>query len=140
MPLFLLAASILLLGWGARRKGWPIKPYLLPGTIILTGAVLIAKGSVAIGGLLALGGLGWGKVKAKAFRRAIRRDTDHDVLSWRLAEARALLGLEDGADRAAVISAHRRLIARNHPDVGGTDALARNLNAARDLLLKHGRS
>ena len=35
-----------------------------------------------------------------------------------------------------VIEAHRRLIQRTHPDAGGTEALARNINAARDYLLK----
>ena len=53
-----------------------------------------------------------------------------------LAEARALLGLSLGADREAIVAAHRRLIARNHPDSGGTQALAARLNAARDLLLR----
>ena len=51
------------------------------------------------------------------------------------AEARALLGVPPGATRDDIAAAHRRLIARVHPDVGGSAALAQRVNAARDLLL-----
>ena len=52
-----------------------------------------------------------------------------------LAQARALLGVASDADPAAIRAAHRRLIASVHPDKGGTEALAAQINAARDLLL-----
>jgi DnaJ-domain-containing protein 1 len=52
------------------------------------------------------------------------------------AEARAVLGLERGADADAIRTAHRRLVASVHPDRGGSADLARRVNAARDLLLK----
>lgn len=51
------------------------------------------------------------------------------------AEAEALLEVSPDADRAAILSAHRRLIARVHPDAGGSAELARRVNAARDTLL-----
>lgn len=54
-----------------------------------------------------------------------------------LAEARALLGVEIGADAETIRTAHRRLVARVHPDQGGTHELARKVNAARDLLISH---
>lgn len=50
-------------------------------------------------------------------------------------EARRLLDLPADADRAAIQTAHRRLIARVHPDAGGSAELARRVNAARDTLL-----
>jgi DnaJ family protein C protein 19 len=53
-----------------------------------------------------------------------------------VSEARALLDLPANADADAVRAAHRRLIARVHPDAGGTEVLARNVNLARDTLLK----
>lgn len=53
-----------------------------------------------------------------------------------IARARALLGLAPDADAAAIRAAHRRLIASVHPDKGGTEALAAQINAARDLLLQ----
>jgi hypothetical protein len=52
-----------------------------------------------------------------------------------LAEARELLGLRAGASADDIRAAHRRLIARVHPDAGGSVALASRVNAARDLLV-----
>ncbi|MDD3799278.1 MAG: molecular chaperone DnaJ [Novosphingobium sp.] len=49
--------------------------------------------------------------------------------------ARALLGVARAASREEIIDAHRRLIARVHPDRGGTNELVHEANAARDLLL-----
>jgi len=51
-------------------------------------------------------------------------------------EARRLLGVKPGADAEAIRAAHRRIIARVHPDAGGSEELARKINLARDLLLK----
>ena len=51
-------------------------------------------------------------------------------------EALSILGLEAGASAEAVREAHRRLMARVHPDHGGSTWLAAKLNQARDLLLK----
>ncbi|GGB25254.1 hypothetical protein GCM10011380_13520 [Sphingomonas metalli] len=55
---------------------------------------------------------------------------------WEKAEARAVLGLSAEADEAAIRAAHRRLLAGVHPDRGGSEDLARRVNAARDLLLR----
>ena len=49
--------------------------------------------------------------------------------------ARKLLALPAEADRNAIIAAHKRLVARVHPDRGGTNAQVHEANAARDLLL-----
>jgi hypothetical protein len=51
------------------------------------------------------------------------------------AQARALLGVDRAARREAIIEAHRRLIARVHPDRGGSNDAVHAANAARDLLL-----
>lgn len=50
-------------------------------------------------------------------------------------DARALLGVGRTANRRDVIDAHRRLIARVHPDRGGSNAAVHAANSARDLLL-----
>ncbi|GAO40518.1 hypothetical protein SCH01S_48_01800 [Sphingomonas changbaiensis NBRC 104936] len=53
-----------------------------------------------------------------------------------LTEARELLGLRADAGSDEIRDAHRRIIARVHPDAGGTIELARRTNLARDVLLR----
>lgn len=51
------------------------------------------------------------------------------------AEAYQVLGLQPGANEAAIRAAHRRLMRAAHPDSGGSDWVASRINAARDILL-----
>ncbi|MEN2786299.1 J domain-containing protein [Sphingomonas qilianensis] len=64
----------------------------------------------------------------------LRRTTKTERLSE--TEARSILGVDAGADAAAVRAAHRRLVSAVHPDKGGSADLTRRINAARDTLLK----
>ena len=50
-------------------------------------------------------------------------------------EARALLGVGEDAGIEDIRAAHRRLIAKVHPDAGGSAGLATRVNAARDALI-----
>ena len=65
----------------------------------------------------------------RSFAPALRGVSDTD-------RARRLLGLNAGASREEIIAAHRRLVAKVHPDAGGSAGLAAELNTARDLLLR----
>jgi len=51
------------------------------------------------------------------------------------AEALAVLGLAEGATQEEIIVAHRRLMQKVHPDRGGSDYLAGQLNKARSTLI-----
>ena len=78
---------------------------------------------VLILGLIGLAYLWWtnrGRAAAKAMPAA---------------DARRLLGLNQDASLEEIRAAHRRLIAKVHPDAGGSAELAERVNAARDALV-----
>lgn len=50
-------------------------------------------------------------------------------------QALAVLGLTEGAERDAIVKAHRSLMQKLHPDRGGNDYLAAQINLAKDVLL-----
>lgn len=54
-----------------------------------------------------------------------------------VAEAARLLEVPPDADPAIIVEAHKRLIAKVHPDAGGTSQLAAQVNRARDTLLRN---
>ena len=57
--------------------------------------------------------------------------------SMNIADAAKLLDVAPDAEPAVIIEAHKRLIAKVHPDAGGTSRLAAQVNQARDILLRN---
>jgi len=83
-------------------------------------------------GLVGLGAAGWWfwfRTGGKLRKRGGDRMT-HE-------EARRLLEVPIDATPDEIRAAHRRLVARVHPDVGGSADLTRQVNAARDTLLRY---
>jgi len=60
---------------------------------------------------------------------------DEEAAGMSEAEALDVLGLEAGADEAAIRAAHRRLIRLVHPDHSGTSYLSNKVHEAKDTLL-----
>lgn len=77
--------------------------------------------------LLGAGLVGWGLW--------VRRRPAPSAQDAAFRKAAGLLGVSIDADAEAVRQAFRQKLAAAHPDRGGTDAQARQLIAARDLLL-----
>lgn len=71
--------------------------------------------------------------KARHFRRKPGSVSDGRM---QVKQAREVLGLAEDADREAILRAHRELMRKLHPDAGGTEYLAKQLNEARDVLLE----
>ena len=51
-------------------------------------------------------------------------------------DAAAVLGLDVSASDEEVMRAHKKLINKIHPDKGGSDVLAAQINTARDVMLE----
>ena len=59
-----------------------------------------------------------------------------DISNMSREDAAAILRVDVSADKQQILSAHKSLMNKIHPDKGGSDALAAQINAARDVLLK----
>ncbi|MCU0890671.1 MAG: hypothetical protein MUE77_02750 [Sandarakinorhabdus sp.] len=124
MGLALIAVG--LLAWWLHRQG-----LLIPNIIRLGGAAaagllafrLLTTGRVLAGGAVAAIGIGWWLWHARD-----RRDDG-------LADAARLLNVATDAPSEAVWQAWRQAMTRAHPDAGGSEAEAKALTAARDLLI-----
>ena len=134
----LALAAVLWLGRGKRvltRGEWRAGAGLL-GVACVAGAALVAlRGNWGDGlALLALGAvlIGGARTRRGPYARGGAAKPG-PALSAR--EARAVLGIGEGAGPDEIRAAHARLMARIHPDQGGTHGLAAQVNAARDVLL-----
>lgn len=128
MGLVLVGAAILAYWAWKTRNGQAMRVGDVAAVVaLLIGLRFLSRGS-EVPGLIALGGAGWWLW--------FRRRTPSVDAAMTATDARRLLDVPTDATNAEIRSAHRRLIARVHPDVGGSADLTRQVNAARDLLLR----
>ena len=122
--LLLIAAVIALWAWQTKRLPQFQLQDIGAAAAAIAGLKLIAQGQWLIGAIALGGAIYW-------FERRRR--------SWSapmpVEEARRLLEVPPDAGADAIKAAHRRLIARVHPDSGGSAELSAQVNAARDALL-----
>ncbi len=111
------------------------------GGLSLAALLLISgRGPLALSGLAMFGPLIWQRWRAAQSGQAQRPEPPPRRASGTMTvdEAWQVLGLQPGADAAAIRAAHRRLMRGAHPDSGGSDWLAARINQARDILLAAG--
>jgi len=60
----------------------------------------------------------------------------HSTIAMNEQRALSILGLQKGASKSDIIEAHKRLMQKMHPDKGGSEELAAQINHAKDTLLK----
>ncbi len=126
--------------WTGRGKPVLLRGEWRAGAGLLAIGALVAAALVALRGAWAAGAglavVGLGLLFAARSRRGPYRAGRPPASGLTVQEARALLGVSVGASAAEVRAAYARLIAKVHPDKGGTSGLAAQLNAARDRLLE----
>jgi hypothetical protein len=125
----LLALSAILIGWALFTRR--LRSVHLPPLLFALGAGFIAIRGHPIIGLA-------GIALAAAWFQGMRMRLAHNVRKGEISVERAcvLLGVSRRDNADTIRAAHRALIAQNHPDKGGQDTRAAELNQARDLLLK----
>lgn len=118
----------------ARRGHWRISATILGGTCFAGAVLCIAKGSYILGAALCAAGLYL--VLQSRIRTASPKPAPRSSgTTMSKAEARSILGVGENASREDIQAAWKRLMARTHPDQGGSEGLAARVNAARDRLL-----
>lgn len=132
---FLLLGLAAWLIWTGRLQRMSVKDGMALGAA-LVGAVMAAKGKPLLGAPLLLGATLFFFAKSQPREGRNRKVAPQPASSQAVIDARKLLGVAPDADAREIRAAHRRLIASVHPDKGGTEALAAQINAARDLLIR----
>jgi hypothetical protein len=130
------AALLALFVWLGRnpqaggRGQWRAASSVIAVALLVAGAAAALRGSWAIAVVLLLASV----ALATLSRRPPRLTPGASRLSE--ADARRLLGVGPDAEAEEIQAAYVRLMRKVHPDVGGAEGLAAQLNAARERLLR----
>lgn len=118
----------------ARSGHWRISATILGGACFAGAVLSISRGSYWAAAALALAG-GYLVVQSRIRAVPVKRSAPPPSSQMSKSEARAILGVGPDASRQDIQTAWKRLMARTHPDQGGSEGLAARVNAARDRLL-----
>jgi hypothetical protein len=134
-----LVAGLLSLGVAARRAtSSEARIAWLVALASLVSAILAIRlgPRVLFAAAPTLGWMAWRWLQARAARNdsgsAYRGPTAHGKMTRQ--EALRVLGLREGASDEAITNAYRNLIKKVHPDHGGSDLLAQQVNEAKRVL------
>jgi hypothetical protein len=129
MPFLALLVAVLLgyALWSGKIKLAQLPPILLAAG----GAFMALRGGWLIGIPAFLIGISWYRgLTWRLFGTRTDQSQEFD-----LSKARWLLGVSAKDDAERIRARHRLLISENHPDRGGSEERAMELNKARDVLL-----
>lgn len=115
-----------------KRREWRLVSAAFSIAAFAAAAYEGVRGGWAPGTVLAVIGL-WLASSARAASGSSPRTPIHEIGDR---EARSILGVGPQASEAEIQAAYSRLMRMAHPDRGGTDGLASQLNSARDRLLR----
>ncbi|MDB5671088.1 MAG: molecular chaperone DnaJ [Alphaproteobacteria bacterium] len=124
-PIVLLVAGALIWAWWSGKLKGVTQDDMIAALVFLLGFVMLTRGKLLPGAALMAASLLWA-----AYRRRKLEPAPMPV-----EDARRLLGVGADATLEEIRAAHRRLIARVHPDIGGSQELANRVNIARDTLV-----
>lgn len=113
----------------AGRGHWRVSATLLSAVLLGGAALAAARGAYLIAAGMAGTGL-WLAYQSRVRPLPPRAERMTE------SEARSVLGVSATAGPAEIQAAWRKLMARAHPDQGGTEGLAARVNTARDLLMR----
>lgn len=120
------------------------KKWFLAGGLVVLALLAFTKGQVIIGAIASLFALimrGLPLLKyfplvAKFFNQApASTQAPATKTAMTQKEAADVLGVDENASEQEIIAAHKRLIQKVHPDKGGSELLAAQINQARKVML-----
>lgn len=155
--LLVLIGAVTFLSWLGRADPKAVRKSINWGVLglialVIVGLVLTGRVGAAMAGVVALAA--WiGRIlsfvqmgkqfrdmftgkRSKADEGASASGAPRGVMT--VEEAARILGVAPNADKSEVKAAYRRLMGQIHPDHGGNDYLAAQVNQAKDTLLKKG--